>query len=244
MGSFSLIWFIVSCGIIVVLGGACSLQIRRLKSKLGEVKAENQKLEHRFKNVEEELAESSRKLEDSRIKMLEQKERLAELEYLDNLTGLYTTEYFYKQLNKEWKRAFRNKKPVSIVLVDIDYFKAFKDGYGPLETDRALKSVAQVIKKCAARPSDLVTRINREEFLVFLAETEEKGAIVVAEKIRKRIEALAIPNQYSPQDPFITVSIGAVTHSPNSHLVSENLVDEVYKALRRAKEYGRNRIHF
>ena len=125
-------------------------------------------------------------------------------------------------------------------MLDIDNFKKYNDTYGHIEGDECLIKIAKELKKTLKRPSDLVARWGGEEFTCLLPETDRKGAVKVAEKLRKAIRGLAIPHETSEVARVVTVSIGIVTLFPNDKLSKEDLLKQADDALYRAKDLGRD----
>lgn len=168
--------------------------------------------------------------------------QLEEQSKLDGLTGIPNRRLLEEHLHAEWRRAQRNGRPLSMIMVDIDYFKLFNDNYGHLAGDEALKLVADGLKKEAKRPGDLVARYGGEEFAVLLPETDLDGAACLAENLRARIEALNITHEYSPLIKQVTVSLGVAAVIPSHSLPMNILIERADKALYRAKQNGRNRV--
>ncbi|GAB4235205.1 MAG: hypothetical protein Kow0049_19580 [Stanieria sp.] len=168
--------------------------------------------------------------------------QLEQLAILDGLTGLANRRYFDRVLYNEWQRLIREQKPLSLILCDIDYFKAYNDTYGHPEGDRCLQKVAQILKTAVKRPADLVTRYGGEEFALILPDTNAEGALVVAKFILKQVRKLRIPHQASEISNYVTLSVGTATKIPNSHLAVEHLVKMTDDALYQAKKQGRNQI--
>ena len=136
---------------------------------------------------------------------------LEELATIDPLTGLHNRRYFDNMIQKEWKRAIRDKTPVSVVLCDIDYFKRYNDTYGHQKGDNCLKVVADAIGNSIARPPDIAARYGGEEFIVLLPNVEIDGALHVGEKIRWDVEKLAIEHAESKIGEHVTISLGVAT---------------------------------
>jgi len=159
---------------------------------------------------------------------------------IDDLTGLANRRQFMTILNKEWQRLGREKKPLSLIMCDIDYFKSYNDTYGHPLGDETLKSIGQVLKMAAQRSSDLAARYGGEEFALVLPNTDQEGAVVVAERIRLEIENLKIPHQKSRISKYVTMSLGIATIIPQNTVDYTNLVKKADKALYQAKFQGRN----
>jgi diguanylate cyclase (GGDEF)-like protein/PAS domain S-box-containing protein len=167
---------------------------------------------------------------------------LQHLSSIDGLTSIANRRYFDDSLEREWRRAIRKKAELSLVMVDIDYFKSFNDTYGHLSGDECIKTVAQVLNSSINRPGDLAARFGGEEFIVLLPDTESEGAMKVARKIRATVEALQIHHQGSSINNYVTVSLGVATISPLLEQASKELVYAADRALYDAKQNGRNCI--
>lgn len=164
---------------------------------------------------------------------------LSELAATDALTGLANRRTLDERLRLEWDRAQRSTEPLTVLMIDVDHFKAFNDRHGHQAGDDALRTVAQVIGSNIRRPADLAARYGGEEFAVVLPHTDAKGARVIAEHIRESVQHL--PRVAADQQP-ITVSIGMSTWHKHSRNTLEDLLLKADQALYEAKHSGRNRI--
>ncbi|MBC5815438.1 MAG: diguanylate cyclase [Candidatus Eremiobacteraeota bacterium] len=160
---------------------------------------------------------------------------------VDALTGVANRRTFDERLMFEWNLAQRRKINLSMVLLDIDFFKAFNDAYGHIAGDACLKQVAQAAGRCVTRPSDVFARYGGEEFAIILPETNVTGAITTAERIRTAIDSLGIPHQGS-EIGRVTASLGIAACIPAEGVSKESLVNAADKALYFAKSGGRNRV--
>ncbi len=165
---------------------------------------------------------------------------LEQLATRDGLTGLANRRCFDDTLRAEWQRALRQQQPLSLLMVDVDNFKQYNDTHGHLGGDQCLQKVAAALAS-EMRANDLVARYGGEEFAVILPNQALKGAAIVAERVRSRIERLQLPNVGSAQ-PWVTVSIGAATALAVAGEEPQQLVATADAALYRAKHLGRNRI--
>ena len=188
------------------------------------------------------------RLESMRTKQLEMSRDLAsanrELEKLsrqDGLTGIANRRYFDSYLVTEVRRAAREKAPVSLILSDVDHFKAFNDCYGHQAGDDCLRRVAAALSSAGRRPADLAARYGGEEFAMVLPGTVLDGAVDVAQAVSRVIGGLAIPHARSAVDQNITLSQGVVSLIPEEEGASENLIQHADQALYQAKQQGRNR---
>ena len=178
-------------------------------------------------------------------KLLSLQKELEALSFKDGLTGIANRRRFDACLDLEWVSARRTGQPLSLILLDIDFFKQFNDLYGHIVGDRCLTSVAQTLALAIARPRDLAARFGGEEFVILLPETDAAGAQEVAERCQRLVEKLKIPHQKPgvPQEnQHVTFSMGVGTTTPSANAQSAGFVEAVDKLLYAAKEKGRNRI--
>ncbi|RQH19778.1 diguanylate cyclase domain-containing protein [Okeania hirsuta] len=170
-------------------------------------------------------------------------QELKEIAYVDGLTGICNRRHFEEKLDQEWKRLTRDHASMSIIMVDIDYFKPYNDTYGHQQGDKCLQQVAQTISAAVKRPGDFVARYGGEEFVVVLPNTPIEGALKVAEKIITQIEALKIPHTASTVSKWVTSSLGVA----NSHCSTDSnpqiLLEAADMALYNAKNTGRNQVY-
>lgn len=164
---------------------------------------------------------------------------LAQLAATDALTGVANRRMLDQSLRHEWFRAQRSGKPLSVMMIDADHFKAFNDRHGHQAGDQALRELAKVITANVRRPGDLVARYGGEEFSVILAETDSSGARQIAEHIRQAVEQMP---KVEGADVAMTVSIGISTWTSAVEMSLEQLLFAADKALYQAKEGGRNRV--
>ena len=175
--------------------------------------------------------------------MTDERDARAALELLarrDALTGLANRRCFDDTLQAEWARAQRHQQPLSMLMVDVDNFKQYNDANGHLGGDDCLRRIAAAVAS-EMRTNDLVARYGGEEFAVILPNESLKGAAVVAERIRRRVELMQLPNPLAAPR-LVTVSIGAATALDASGMEAQELVAIADAALYRAKHLGRNRI--
>ena len=169
---------------------------------------------------------------------------LAKLARTDSLTGVMNRRSFDDAFGKAWMQAASSEKPLSLLLLDVDHFKAFNDTYGHPAGDTCLQLVATAMIETVYKPADRVARYGGEEFAVLLPDTGEASAMIFAERIRAAIESLAIPNKGSSVQSTLTVSIGVSTRRPsidNPDTMADFLSD-ADRALYKAKFFGRNQV--
>jgi diguanylate cyclase (GGDEF)-like protein/PAS domain S-box-containing protein len=167
---------------------------------------------------------------------------LQRLAAVDGLTQIANRRSFDQLLRQEWKRMFREKQPLAIILGDIDYFKYYNDTYGHLMGDDCLRTVAQAIEDCLRRPGDLVARYGGEEFAVILPNTDLEGAGHIAQTIRDAVSRLAIPHADSAAADHVTISLGVSAALPAAERDADTFLKTADTALYDAKKQGRNRV--
>lgn len=183
---------------------------------------------------------TERKIADQQIK--ETNLLLAKLANLDGLTEIANRRFWDEMIQKEWSLAAHGGQPLSLILCDIDHFKAFNDTYGHQEGDRCLKLVADALDRAAYPNRGFVARYGGEEFVVLLPETFEAVAVQLARQLRQSVQALAVPHIASKTDDCVTISLGVVTMYPSLDVSQEVLVRNADKALYAAKSNGRNQV--
>lgn len=183
-----------------------------------------------------------RALRASQMKLEELNMQLLKLANIDGLTGIANRRHFDERLAIEWLRALRNRRPLTLIMFDVDFFKQYNDKFGHMEGDECLKRIARAAQGIVSRPADTMARYGGEEFIVLLPETDSSGATIVAEKLRAEIENLHLPNPGSTISQHITVSLGVTTVVPEANSVPDDCIKLVDEALYRAKDAGRNRI--
>jgi len=187
---------------------------------------------------EKELLELSKKLK----KMNQKLEKMA---LVDGLTNISNRRLFDKTIKKELKRAKREYDPLSLIMIDIDNFKAYNDTYGHQQGDQCLKEVASVLTKNTKRAADFAARYGGEEFAVILPDTAKEGAIKIAEDIRKEIMELELEHKNSNTAEYVTVSLGVssiCTEKEIDQQLVNSFIDKSDQALYQAKENGKNQV--
>ncbi len=167
-------------------------------------------------------------------------ERLSREAVIDGLTGVYNRKYFNQKLAVELNRCQRQKGVLSLVMLDVDYFKNYNDTYGHPAGDRVLQAIVGAVQSQLNRLTDVLARYGGEEFIVILPGSDEDGALRVAENVRKAVSALRIEHSGSKVDTCVTVSLGAATCFGGTACSEEVLLETVDQALYAAKHGGRN----
>jgi len=161
--------------------------------------------------------------------------------FFDLLTGIFNRRYFDENIEKEWKKCIRESESLSLIMLDVDFFKKYNDYYGHQEGDNCLKKIAQEIRISLLRPSDIAVRYGGEEFVVILPNTKINGALRVAERIRQNIINLAIKHETSTVSEVVTLSQGIAEMNNKDDTVYECL-KKADASLYEAKNNGRNSI--
>jgi diguanylate cyclase (GGDEF)-like protein len=163
---------------------------------------------------------------------------------LDPLTQLASEQYLAAFLEREWRRAQRYLGALSLLMIEADYFKAYRERLGPEAGDVVLKAIAEVLRPAARRPGDLVARYGLTSFVVVLNGSDAEHAAAIAEQLRAAVEALGIPHPVSKTADHVTVSAGVATVVPSREATWQEieLIARSEGALRKAKDLGRNRV--
>ena len=205
----------------LIVAGGYLLRVRQLKA--------------REKELVWLVKERTRQLEEAN-------EVLKQMSFLDSLTGIANRRRFDEFFDLEWRRAVREGAPLSLLLVDIDFFKPYNDTHGHQSGDECLKHVAGVFAHALKRPGDLVARYGGEEFIAALYGTDAAQACELAESLRTRVAELRLPHTASPISPYVTTSIGVATIIPTLSSSRETLLAAADSALYQAKREGRNQV--
>ncbi len=166
----------------------------------------------------------------------------------DRLTGLANRRFFDTHISKELRRLLRHLRGnahgglMAVAVIDVDHFKLYNDTYGHMAGDACLRALAETIQGCIFRPGDLACRFGGEEFILVLPETDEAGALVVAESVRAAVAGMVLPHGASPVAEFVTVSVGAAAEHVGEGFRIEHLIELADRALYAAKQQGRNRV--
>jgi len=211
--------------------GVCAAALALVGFGLSRIRAAH--VRARERELEQIVAERTTQLEEAN-------EKLQQLSELDALTGIANRRRFEKMLDAEWRRALRDGRPLSLIMIDIDYFKDFNDALGHQTGDRCLQRVATEIREALTRPGDLVARYGGEEFGAILPSTPMRGALAVAEVLRARVEAIATRHPTASRG-IVTISLGVATSGATT-MSADDLVAAADEALYRAKREGKNRV--
>ena len=169
-------------------------------------------------------------------------EELKRLSLVDGLTGVANRRHFDELLDREWRRAKREKKPLCLVMIDLDLFKRFNDTHGHLAGDDCLKAVSQALDETLKRPGDFVARYGGEEFVALLPGTGLASGCLVAESLRAAVYGLDLPHQGGNEPGRVTISLGVSSTDTGEPATPQELINLADTALYQAKEQGRNRV--
>jgi len=207
-----------------------------LADRINMIKAKIITVQEKFtKELEAKVLDRTRELEISNKK-------LSELSIKDGLTNLYNRRFFDQALEREWNRLMRTGSPLSIIILDIDYFKLYNDNYGHQAGDECIKELAESINSSINRSSDVAARYGGEEFIIILPESGMEGALKVSEKLQDNLSKKRIEHKHSKVSDYVTVSIGISTIIPSLNLTPQLIVKQSDEALYRSKNAGRNKI--
>lgn len=220
---------------LTLVAGAAILGLLLVVRQLLGVRTSNRWLRERERQLDAEVRERTRELADVNA-------QLAQLATMDALTGVANRRRFDAALADMWQSGERAAKPLAVLMLDVDAFKAYNDCYGHAAGDNTLRAVAAAIRTAVKRPTDLVARYGGEEFVVLAAHTAEQGARQIATTILNSVSAAALPHRASPVAPCVTVSIGVAVCVPSRASTPAALCAAADAALYEAKRQGRNRV--
>jgi diguanylate cyclase (GGDEF)-like protein len=179
---------------------------------------------------------------NNHMKLTKALAKLEKLSTTDGLTELANRRHMDKTLKGECSSSRETSTKLSVILMDIDHFKAYNDTYGHQEGDDCLKQVSNIISQTVNRQMDLVARYGGEEFCCILPATPHENAMAVADRIRGNIEGLQLPNRGSLVNDYVTISLGVVTTNPGTPTTPDEILAIADKNLYEAKESGRNKV--
>jgi diguanylate cyclase (GGDEF)-like protein len=178
----------------------------------------------------------------SQLTIKRQADAMRELSMTDGLTGVANRRSFNDTVEAEWRRCARAGLPLSVIMIDIDHFKLYNDHYGHQAGDQCLQQISAAMKRCAARPQDLLARYGGEEFILLLPQEALDGTEVVAQRILDEVRKLALPHAASPTAPQVSISMGLASALPPLDSSDPSALIRAADAnLYRAKQTGRNR---
>jgi diguanylate cyclase (GGDEF)-like protein len=212
-----------------------SLMIQEANEELGKLNLSYEHLVIELKQAKETAENLARELQSANT-------RLRGMAFQDGLTGLFNHRFFQESMDKELSKAIRYQRPFSLIMLDLDYFKKINDRYGHPAGDAVLKAISATINQ-TVRKSDIVSRYGGEEFAIVLPETQLKGAVILAERLRKNVEQLAV--KAGDATIRMTISLGLTIWEPASTVTEKaDIIEAADKALYASKSSGRNKTSF
>jgi diguanylate cyclase (GGDEF)-like protein len=178
----------------------------------------------------------------TQLELKRYQDHLKSLSTIDGLTGIANRRKFDETLETEWRRARRNQSALSLIMMDIDYFKAYNDNYGHLAGDECLKRLASELGEICRRPADLFSRYGGEEFVMLLPDIDSRGAASMADRVQEKVRGIRIPHAYSLVADHVTFSMGVATMVPQDDQTQFDLINAADNLLYIAKQNGRNQI--
>lgn len=181
---------------------------------------------------------------NTHLTLKRQSDILRSFALIDGLTGVANRRMFDEQLNRDWRQCLREQYTLSVIMIDVDYFKRYNDLYGHLKGDNCLQQVAEALIGVSFRPYDLIARYGGEEFACLLPKTDLAGALHVAERIETSVQALKLEHMGSEVAQHVTISLGVASVIPDSSMEQQALLAEADKQLYKAKQAGRARVSY
>ncbi|MGO3919289.1 GGDEF domain-containing protein [Acinetobacter venetianus] len=182
-------------------------------------------------------------IEVNRLELMHQAQQLSILSQQDALTGLANRRYLDEVLENEWKRAIRHEVPITIMMIDIDFFKLYNDTLGHIQGDQCLRRIAILLGSIASRSGDLAARYGGEEFLLLFSMTDKEQAIIQVQRLMELVRTIAINHPKSSVSKHVTISVGVATMTPHLNDSLSEFVSQADHALYIAKSNGRNQYH-
>lgn len=242
LSSFGQLFFAFTNSLYLAKSFSISLEQEEvLTAKLTEI---NYHLDELVLQRTKDLEKSNLQIEQQKLELEKANQSLRHLSFKDQLTGIWNRRKYDHMVEMEWRRCLRYRRPIALLLLDIDYFKEFNDSYGHMAGDECLIRIGEVLKRSLTRASDMAARYGGEEFVIILPEAEKEEAIRIADMLRQKIEALHIPHARSMVSSYVTVTIGVASLVPNFSLSHTDLFMLADKALYEAKNDGRNQVKF
>jgi diguanylate cyclase (GGDEF)-like protein len=220
-------------------GTAVVIALKRLHQVLGE---QNRDLAQAKLRLEERVTERTWELSAANEALNEANRRLEKMARVDGLLDIANRRHFEERLAEEWRRGARERKPLAVLMIDVDHFKPYNDKYGHQAGDSCLKAVARAAEAALRRPGDLLARYGGEELVMLLPNTERDGAHAIALTVCANLAALNLPHAASPDAAHVTVSVGIASMVPGRGADADKMIAAADHALYLAKQQGRNRI--
>lgn len=193
--------------------------------------------------INQELHTTQSKLKELNITLKHKNDMLKELARYDGLTHIPNRRFFDEVYEKKYKEVTREEKSLSVLMIDVDYFKRYNDHYGHLQGDECLIKIASALQSTLKRPTDMVARYGGEEFVIILKNIDKHGVLKVAQSLIDAVAGLDMVHEYSDAADHVTISIGVAFKNTNENSTKEKLLKEADDALYQAKANGRNQLY-
>lgn len=182
-------------------------------------------------------------IELNRLELMRQAQQLSILSQQDALTGLANRRYLDEVLENEWKRSIRHEVPITIMMIDIDFFKLYNDTLGHIQGDQCLRRIAILLGSISSRSGDLAARYGGEEFLLLFSMTDKDQALIQVQRLMQLMQNIGIAHPRSNVSKYVTISVGVATTTPHLNDSLSEFISQVDHALYVAKNNGRNQYH-
>ena len=182
-------------------------------------------------------------IELNRLELIRQAQQLSVLSRQDALTGLANRRYLDEVLENEWKRAIRHEMPITIMMIDIDFFKLYNDTLGHIQGDQCLRQIAILLGSIASRSGDLAARYGGEEFLLLFSMTDKDQAVIQVQRLMELVRNIGIIHPRSHVSEHVTISVGVATVTPRLNDSLSEFISQADHALYVAKSNGRNQYY-
>jgi diguanylate cyclase (GGDEF)-like protein len=219
--------------------------LARIAGRIGrgdlDARPNRDKLAPEFAPLAAALADMAIKLGERDRELRSANRHLEALASIDSLSGLANRRSFDARLDAEWRRAANLKRPIALMMIDVDHFKLFNDNYGHLEGDNCLRIIGDALAAASIHKADFVARYGGEEFVLLLPDTDLAAALELAERVRTAVAALAIAHRFAPCG-HVTISIGVACLTPSGNAGPHSLLEAADSGLYAAKRNGRNMV--
>lgn len=218
------------------------LRTKKLRQKISKNEREQKTSYNSKEDTEEKIKELELMLDERTLQLTKVNKELKRVSKIDSVTGIPNYNQFNEFFYQEWRRSTRYSRPLSIIMINIDFFIPYNETYDQEAGENCLKKIAQMLKEIIKRPGDIVARYGAEEFIIVLSETNSKNSADIAEMIRVGAEFLKIENKESKISEFVTISLGCATTVPKKDNDPSSLIKAADDALSLSQQNGKNRV--
>lgn len=248
-GEMSLFLFLGALGLVLAAAAGfyagvlrSRRQVQRLDNKLLDSTLQRQEAESRAERAETQARQAKEEAHGTTVQLEAYRKEVERLTSVDELSGLLNRRRFDECLKDEWRRMYRSKTPLAMILADVDHFSLFNENYGRKKGDECLQLLADYLKAAFNRVGDILARYDGDEFAVILTDTDASEALRQAERLRSGVKAMRIAHERAQADAIITVSLGLVSIDPGVVIDMEDALGAAEEALRKAQTEGGDRI--